>query len=69
MSPGHPTEPKTAIARSLQPFLSDRRITVVATRALADALSDWLTEEVNGMEVTDPRIGGFLDLADRLTVR
>ena len=66
-TPALPATGMTVIARALQHHLTPGPVIVATTIDVSKSLSDWIDERVGDMQVDDPRIPGYLDLAARFT--
>lgn len=67
--PWIPTDPRTVIARALDVPDADKRSIISNTNIIAASLGEWLNTVAEDFSVSDERLPGYAELADRFTKR
>lgn len=67
--PWIPTDPRTIIARALSANETDKRAIISNTNIIAASLAEWLNTVAEDFSVSDDRLQGYAELANRFTKR
>jgi hypothetical protein len=67
--PWIPTDPRTIIARTLDVPGADKQAIISNTNDIADSLAEWLNTVAEDFSVSDDRLPGYAELAERFNKR
>lgn len=65
----HKHDPRTVILATMHGVSSDNRSKVLLAQGISDSLAEWIDSHIEHMAHDDPRLPGYADLVERLTIR